>query len=82
MSITRRSARGTGPRRQWGSDRHDRPPLPMVAPPVSDRRITLARMAIVLTVSAWLVYVVLTIIEQFVEGKARRLADPGKSGDE
>ena len=57
-------------RRQWGSDRIDRPPLPVVAVPVSDRRITIARLAIVLTVVAWMTYVTLTIIEQFVEGRA------------
>jgi len=56
-------------RRQWGSDRRDRP-LPMVAPPVSDRRIMFGRMAIVLTVSAWFTYVFLTIVQQFVEGDA------------
>ena len=61
--------RSTG-RRQWGSDRHDRPPLPMVAAPVSDRRITIARLAIVLTVVAWMAYVTLTIIQQFVSGDA------------
>jgi EAL domain-containing protein (putative c-di-GMP-specific phosphodiesterase class I)/cellulose synthase/poly-beta-1,6-N-acetylglucosamine synthase-like glycosyltransferase len=44
--------------------------LPTVAKPVSDLRIRMARLAIVLTVSAWLVYVTLTIIQQFVEGKA------------
>ena len=42
----------------------------MVAPPVSDLRITIGRMAIVLTVSAWFTYVVLTIIQQFIEGDA------------
>ncbi len=58
-----------GGRRQWGSDRRDQP-LPTVAPPVSDLRITTGRMAIVLTVSAWFTYVVLTIVQQFVEGEA------------
>ena len=42
----------------------------MVAPPVSDLRITIGRMAIVLTVSAWFTYVVLTIVQQFIEGDA------------
>ena len=45
------------PRRQWGSDRRDQP-LPTVPPPVSDRRIRMGRLAIVLTVSAWIAYVV------------------------
>jgi hypothetical protein len=34
------------PRRQWGSDRRTEP-LPVLARPVSDRRITIGRMAIV-----------------------------------
>ena len=42
----------------------------MVPVPVSDLRITVGRMAIVLTVCAWFTYLVLTIIEQFVEGQA------------
>ncbi len=57
------------PRRQWGSDRRNEP-MPVVAPPISDRRIMLGRMAIVLTVSAWFVYLFLTIVQQFVEGEA------------
>jgi cellulose synthase (UDP-forming) len=58
-----------GPRRQWGSDRRSQP-IPVVAPPVSDRRIMLGRMSIVLTVSAWFCYLFITIVEQFVEGRA------------
>ncbi len=42
----------------------------MVPAPVSDLRITVGRMAIVLTICAWFAYLVLTIIEQFVEGQA------------
>ncbi|MBI4934473.1 MAG: EAL domain-containing protein [Actinobacteria bacterium] len=57
------------PRRQWGSDRREEP-MPVVAPPVSDRRIMVGRMAIVLTVSAWFTYLFLTIVQQFVEGDA------------
>ncbi len=56
-------------RRQWGSDRR-RQPLPLVAPKVSERRMTIGRLAIVLTVSAWAVYVAFTIEQQFIEGKA------------
>lgn len=44
--------------------------MPVVAPPVSDRRITVARLAIVFTVAAWTTYVTITIIEQFIGGKA------------
>ncbi len=56
-------------RRQWGSDRR-REPLPLVAPKVSERRMAIGRLAIVLTVSAWAVYVAFTIEQQFIEGKA------------
>jgi EAL domain-containing protein (putative c-di-GMP-specific phosphodiesterase class I)/cellulose synthase/poly-beta-1,6-N-acetylglucosamine synthase-like glycosyltransferase len=44
--------------------------LPVLARPVSDRRITAGRMAIVATVCAWFAYMVITVIEQFVEGRA------------
>ncbi len=56
-------------RRQWGSDRRDQP-LPTVPPPVSERRIRMGRLAIVLTVSAWFAYLCLTIFQQFIEGRA------------
>jgi EAL domain-containing protein (putative c-di-GMP-specific phosphodiesterase class I)/cellulose synthase/poly-beta-1,6-N-acetylglucosamine synthase-like glycosyltransferase len=56
-------------RRQWGSDRR-REPLPLVPPKVSDRRLAMGRLAIVLTVSAWAVYVAFTIEQQFIAGKA------------
>lgn len=56
-------------RRQWGSDRRDEP-LPMVPPPVSERRIRMGRLAIVLTVSAWFAYTCLAVFQQFIEGRA------------
>ncbi len=56
-------------RRQWGSDRRSEP-LPMVPPPVSERRIRMGRLAIVLTVSAWFAYMCLSIFQQFIEGRA------------
>jgi len=56
-------------RRQWGSDRRTEP-LPTVPPPVSDRRIRMGRLAIVLTVSAWFAYICFTIFQQFIEGRA------------
>lgn len=56
-------------RRQWGSDRR-REPLQVVPPKVSERRMAIGRLAIVLTVSAWAVYVAFTIEQQFIEGKA------------
>jgi EAL domain-containing protein (putative c-di-GMP-specific phosphodiesterase class I)/cellulose synthase/poly-beta-1,6-N-acetylglucosamine synthase-like glycosyltransferase len=56
-------------KRQWGSDRRTQP-LPTVPPPVSERRIRVGRLAIVLTVSAWVAYICLMIFQQFVEGRA------------
>ena len=64
-----KEARGTRRRRQWGSDRRNRP-LPTVPPPVSERRIRMGRLAIVLTVSAWFSYLCYTIFRQFIEGQA------------
>ncbi|SEP01246.1 glycosyltransferase family 2 protein [Trujillonella endophytica] len=61
--------RGPATRRQWGSDRR-REPLPLVPPRVSDGRMAIGRMAIVLTVTTWAVYVAFTIEQQFIEGKA------------
>ncbi|MDP5181180.1 EAL domain-containing protein [Blastococcus sp. BMG 814] len=56
-------------RRQWGSDRR-REPLPLVPAKVSEGRMAIGRLSIVLTVSAWAVYVAFTIEQQFIEGKA------------
>src|SRR5690349_12276117 len=56
-------------RRQWGSDRR-REPISMVPPRVSDGRLAIGRLAIVLTVTAWAVYVAFTIEQQFIVGKA------------
>src|SRR5664280_1911589 len=69
--MRRRSPDQARPRlnRQWGSDRRSKP-LPMVAPPISDRRITVGRLAIVLTVSAWICYIAFTIEQQFIVGLA------------
>lgn len=61
MSSKRTRTAHGGARRQWGSD-HREQPIPAIAPPISDRRIMLGRVAIVLTVSAWFTYVFLTIV--------------------
>lgn len=53
-------------RRQWGAERRSQP-LPTVHPVPSDRKITLGRLAIVATIVAWVVYVVYTIIRQFLD---------------
>ncbi len=68
MTATDESPRATR-RRQWGSDRRTEP-LPIVAPPVTDRRIRAGRLAIVLTISAWFAYLCLSIFQQFIEGRA------------
>ncbi|MGZ4727568.1 MAG: glycosyltransferase family 2 protein, partial [Acidimicrobiales bacterium] len=59
-------------RRQWGSDRRAEP-LPAVPIPVSDRRIAMARLAIVVTVGGWLWYVGTTFLQQFLDGTGSRL---------
>ncbi|MEO6880728.1 MAG: glycosyltransferase family 2 protein, partial [Mycobacteriaceae bacterium] len=69
MQDTAGAARAPEQRRQWGSDRRSEP-LPPVAPRASDRRLGVGRLAIVLTVSAWAVYVAYTIEQQFVVGRA------------
>ena len=58
-----------GPRRQWGSDRRAAP-VSTLARPVSDRRISAGRIAIVATVGAWIAYIIVTVIEQFIDGRA------------
>ncbi|MFD1720132.1 glycosyltransferase family 2 protein [Amnibacterium endophyticum] len=52
-------------RRQWGSER-SRAALPMVPPRPSDRRITLSRLAPVVTVLLWLAYLVTTVLQEFL----------------
>src|SRR4051794_29126790 len=69
MQRTTPDARTPSTRRQWGSDRR-REPLPLVPPKVSEGRMAIGRLAIVLTVSAWAVYVAFTVEQQFIEGKA------------
>jgi len=44
-------------RRQWGGDRRTEP-MPVVPQPVSDRRVAMARLAIIVTVAAWLSYLI------------------------
>lgn len=68
MQSTTDASRPTR-RREWGSDRREEP-LPMVPAPVSERRIRMGRLAIVLTVSAWFGYICLAIFQQFIEGRA------------
>ncbi len=55
--------------RQWGADRRTQP-LPKVPPVISERRIAMGRLAIVVTVSAWACYVAYTVEQQFLAGMA------------
>jgi len=54
-------------KRQWGAERRLEP-LPMVHDIPSTRKMTLSRLATVLTVLLWTVYFISTIIRQFFEG--------------
>jgi EAL domain-containing protein (putative c-di-GMP-specific phosphodiesterase class I)/cellulose synthase/poly-beta-1,6-N-acetylglucosamine synthase-like glycosyltransferase len=55
--------------RQWGADRRTEP-HPIVAPAVSEGRITRGRLAIVVTITVWACYITYTIIQQFIAGHA------------
>ncbi|MGN6429084.1 glycosyltransferase family 2 protein [uncultured Leifsonia sp.] len=52
-------------KRQWGAERRTEP-LPTVHPRPSDRKIAWSRVAIVATIVFWAIYVVTTIIRQFL----------------
>ncbi len=62
MTQTMRRAR----KRQWGAERSSAP-LPTTHLRPSDRAITLGRLAIVVTVVAWVAYVISTIIREVME---------------
>jgi cellulose synthase/poly-beta-1,6-N-acetylglucosamine synthase-like glycosyltransferase len=53
-------------KRQFGAERNTTP-LPTVHPIPSDAKITWGRIAIVITIIAWVVYVVSTIFRQFLD---------------
>ncbi len=53
-------------RRQWGAERRSEP-LSIVHPTPSNRKIVLGRLGIVVTVLAWITYIVTTILRQFAE---------------
>src|ERR1700733_6439880 len=57
-------AMSRGRRRQWGSDRRTEA-LPATPRPVSDSRVALGRLAIVVTVAAWLAYVATWFFDDF-----------------
>lgn len=54
-----------GGRRQWGADKRTEP-LSVMPPRIANRSLALGRLALVLTVVAWLAYMVTTIVAEFV----------------
>lgn len=54
-------------KRQWGSEKNIHP-LPILHDRPSTRKITLSRIAIVMTVLFWIMYVIDTVIRQFFDG--------------
>jgi len=53
-------------KRQWGAERSTEP-LPTIHVRPSDRQIAMSRLAIVATVVFWAIYVVYTILRQFID---------------
>src|SRR5712692_4550073 len=51
-------------RKQWGCDRRTRA-MPMIPQPVSDRRVAIGRLAIIVTMTAWVGYLVTWFFEDF-----------------
>src|SRR5579884_3400398 len=54
-------------KRQWGTERRTQP-LPMMHEKPSTLKIAFSRLAIVLTIVLWIMYLISTIIRQFFEG--------------
>jgi len=67
MHITKRGAVQHGPKRQWGAERRTEP-LSIIHDIPSTRKMTLSRLAVVMTVCLWTIYFIYTIIRQFFEG--------------
>ena len=67
-----KSSSARAPRRQWGAERKTAPMAIMHTPP-SMRKIVLGRIAILTTVVSWLMYVVTTVMREFIEGDAPTL---------
>jgi cellulose synthase/poly-beta-1,6-N-acetylglucosamine synthase-like glycosyltransferase len=57
--------KGRKRRSQWGHDRRTEP-MPVVPRPVTDRRIAMTRLAIVVTVTAWTAYLVTWLLTDFL----------------
>jgi cellulose synthase/poly-beta-1,6-N-acetylglucosamine synthase-like glycosyltransferase len=70
LSLSKQSAKNKtriSRKRQWGAERRTLP-LPIVHTRPSTQKITSSRVAIVLTICLWVLYVVSTIIRQFFDG--------------
>lgn len=67
MPITKRGVLKNGRKRQWGAERRLQP-LSIVHDQPSTSKIMWSRLAIVLTICLWVVYLVYTIIRQFFDG--------------
>ncbi|MGA7206088.1 MAG: glycosyltransferase family 2 protein [Specibacter sp.] len=55
-----------GPRRQWGAEKRSEP-LSIVHPRPTSRKITLGRLGIVVTISAWLAYLITTVLKELAD---------------
>jgi EAL domain-containing protein (putative c-di-GMP-specific phosphodiesterase class I)/cellulose synthase/poly-beta-1,6-N-acetylglucosamine synthase-like glycosyltransferase len=69
MAASSADQRRPDAQRQWGADRRSEP-HPLVPAPVSEGRIARGRLAIVLTITVWASYIISTVIEQFISGRA------------
>jgi cellulose synthase (UDP-forming) len=65
--FRRKNATKPSRKRQWGAERRTEP-LTTVHKKPSTRKIALSRLAVVMTVVLWVVYLISTIIRQFFEG--------------
>ncbi|WP_125610511.1 glycosyltransferase family 2 protein [Specibacter cremeus] len=53
-------------RNQWGSERRSEP-LSIVHPRPSERKITLGRLGIAVTIAAWIAYIISTVLKQLAD---------------
>lgn len=65
--MSSKTPKPRGFKRQWGAERRTQP-LPSVHPRPSTSQMVLSRLAIIFTISLWVIYLVSTIIRQFFEG--------------
>lgn len=65
-------------RRQWGGDRR-REPLPAIPPPISDRRLAMGRLAIVVTAVAWVTYFVTWLFDDLLNSRFSSAVDRTES---